>query len=610
MRLTKISYQILLVFVAIVIICLGISGWFLLQISENIIINKISDGDKQLAYRTAEAVKSEMANIRSILELITSSQRWRQMDTIAIKNDLNLIKNKFLDIKEIYVADMEGNQIAKTGTEKLENVSKIWSFQLAKGGEEIVSNIILEPNTSKPIQIITLPIFENRRVIGILSAEIDFRKIMYSIQDIEVGQNGSLLVVASNGRVVAHTFMEQISDLDLSSSPVVKAVLSGQKGLMKGYIDELGRKVVGSYVPIWELGWGIITQRPLTDIRAEVEQLSNIIYIATIISVLLAILVGWVMSRKISKPIILLANASEKVAQGDLSTSVNIKSSNEIGVLAYSFNQMIVSLRKSSHELQQWGQKLEEQVAKRTKELENANLKLQDLDLLKSMFIASMSHELRTPLNSIIGFTGIMLKEISGEINEEQRKQLTLVKKSALHLLALINDIIDISKIEANKVELYIKEFNLTSLAQEVKNSFVIETDEKGLELLLETPQMLLIESDERRVKQVLVNFMSNAIKFTDKGEIKIKVSRKNKLAQISVKDTGIGIKREDIDKLFTAFSQIPTSGKIIEGTGLGLYLSKKIANLLGGDITAESEFGKGSKFTLTVPLKHKEIKV
>jgi len=608
-RFMKISYQILLVFVVVIIICLGVSGWFLLQISENIIINKISDGDTQLVQRVGQEVKVEIANIEPVLKLLANSQGWRQMDVTAIKNDLGLVKNNFLDITEIYVADIEGNQIAKTGTEKLENVSKIWAFQLAKGGEEIISNIFLDAKTSKPIQIITLPIIENKKVVGVLSAEIDFRRIMFSIKDINVGKNGSILVVASNGRIIAHTYMEQLSDLDLSKSPVVKAVLAGQKGVMKGYVDELGREVLGSYMPIWELGWGIVVQRPLADISMEVEQLGNTIFMATIISVLLAILAGWLMSEKISKPINLLANASEKVAQGDLHTLVKVKSSNEIGVLASSFNQMVVSLRKSRNELKQWGKEMEERVEKRTEELEHANLKLQELDQLKSMFIASMSHELRTPLNSIIGFTGIILQGMSGEINSEQEKQLTLVKNSANHLLALINDIIDISKIEAGKVEITIEEFDLSILAQEIKDSFAVVAGKKGLELLLQTPT-LIIKSDRRRTEQILVNFISNAVKFTDKGEIEIKIVKKDKMVEMSVRDKGIGIKKEDMDKLFKTFSRIPVKDRIIEGTGLGLYLSKKIADLLGGEIKAESEFGKGSVFTLTLPLKYKEAKV
>lgn len=610
MKFMKISYQILLVFVVVIIISLGISGWFLLQISENIIINKISDGDAQLAQRVGQEVKSQMASIKPVLELFTTTQEWRQMDAKAIKNGLSLIESNFLDTTEIYVADSEGNQIAKTGTERLENVSKIWSFQLAMGGEEIISDIFLDPQTSKPTQIITLPIIDNRKAVGVLSAEIDFEKMMFSIKNIDVGRDGSLFVVTNNGRVIAHTFIEQLSDLNLSGSPVVEAVLTGQTGMMEGYIDELGHQVIGTYVPIWELGWGVVIQRTLTDIGIEVEQVRNTILLSIIISVLSAVLAGWLMSKIITKPIGLLANASEKVAQGDLHTLVKVKSSNEIGVLASSFNQMVVSLRKSRNELEQWGKEMEKRVEKRTEELEHANLKLQELDHLKSLFIASMSHELRTPLNSIIGFTGIILQGMSGEINNEQEKQLTLVKNSANHLLALINDIIDISKIEAGKVEIAIEEFDLSLLAQEIKDSFAVAIDKKELKLLLQTPPTLIIKTDKRRTEQVLVNFVSNAVKFTDKGEIEIKIVKKDKTAEISVRDTGVGVKKEDMNKLFKDFSRIPIKDRTIEGTGLGLYLSKKIANLLDGDIRAESEFGKGSVFTLTLPIKYKEAKV
>jgi signal transduction histidine kinase len=153
-------------------------------------------------------------------------------------------------------------------------------------------------------------------------------------------------------------------------------------------------------------------------------------------------------------------------------------------------------------------------------------------------------------------------------------------------------------------VEIAIEEFDLSVLIQEIKDSFAVAVDKKGLELLLQTPQMFLIKSDERRTKQILVNFISNAIKFTDRGEIEIKVIQKNEMVEVSVRDTGIGIKKEDMGKLFETFSRITTKDRIEEGTGLGLYLSQKIAQLLGGDITAKSEFGKGSVFTLTLPLK------
>jgi len=270
----------------------------------------------------------------------------------------------------------------------------------------------------------------------------------------------------------------------------------------------------------------------------------------------------------------------------------------------------ITERKQAEDALKKAHDQLENKVAQRTEELQKANLKLRELDQLKSMFIASMNHELRTPLSLIIGFTDIILQEISGEINQEQRRQFTLVKKNANHLLSLINDILDVNKIETGKVEMIIEEFDLSALSQEIKDNFRIAADKKELELSFKIPPTLLIESDRRRTKQILVNLLSNALKFTDRGEIKIKIATKDKMVEMSVQDSGSGIKKEDMDKLFNAFSQIPNPGKIEEGTGLGLYLSKKNANLLGGDILVESELGKGSVFTLTLPLKYKEAKV
>lgn len=277
----------------------------------------------------------------------------------------------------------------------------------------------------------------------------------------------------------------------------------------------------------------------------------------------------------------------------------------------------IVSLHNRSErnraekELQNAYDQLETKVEERTRELAQANIKLQELDRLKSMFIASMSHELRTPLNSIIGFTGIILQGISGEINPEQRKQLTMVKNSANHLLALINDVIDLSKIESGKIELLIKEFDLSAVIKEVEESLEVTASNKGLRLSAEVPERLMVEGDERRTKQIVMNMVSNAVKYTDRGEINIKAEKSDGRTEISVRDTGIGIRKEHIEKLFKAFSRIREDGMPIhEGTGLGLYLSKKIADLLGGEIKAQSEKDKGSLFTFSLPLKHGTPKI
>jgi PAS domain S-box-containing protein len=263
----------------------------------------------------------------------------------------------------------------------------------------------------------------------------------------------------------------------------------------------------------------------------------------------------------------------------------------------------ITGQKQLEEELRSHRDHLEELIKARTAELEAANVRLQELDRLKSMFIASMSHELRTPLNTIIGFTGIILQGMVGDISEEQRKQLTMVKQSAAHLLALINDVIDVSKIEADMVELSVDTFDISDLVNEVAASFGPVIAGKGLGLGAQTPERLVVEGDKRRIKQILVNLVGNAVKFTDSGRIDITVGGHERTVEVAVRDTGIGISPTNLPKLFNAFSQVVIEGRPKEGSGLGLYLSRKIARLMRGDIRVQSEVGKGSVFTLALPL-------
>ena len=233
---------------------------------------------------------------------------------------------------------------------------------------------------------------------------------------------------------------------------------------------------------------------------------------------------------------------------------------------------------------------------------------MKELDQLKNIFLVSMNHELKTPLTSIIGFTKMMLKGRVGEINEEQEKQLKIILNSANHLHELINDAIDVNKIEANKVDISKNKFDLVEELFLLKESFNIAIEKNGLEFLIDTPEIVIINNDKKRIKQILVNLIGNAIKFTENGHIALKILKLNGEVKISVEDTGLGIKKEDQEKLFKPFSRIIESGRYKEGTGLGLYLSKKLAKLLNGNIFIESEFGKGSTFTLLLKLDEEKI--
>jgi len=585
----------------------------MLQISEDIVTQKISEGDQNFAGRIAQEIEAEMASVKPTLTLLAASTGLRLMEATEVKGEIDRVQSSFPEITSIYVADVEGEQIARTGAGELENVSMAFSFLMAREGHELVSDIYLEPTTSQPMQTITLPIIDNGTVVGVLSADISFSRIMVSVMDIYIGKNGNVVVVADNGMVVAHTRMKQVPELDMSNLPVVEAVLAGEEGTMKGYTDELGRQVLGSYMPIQELGWGVLIQRPLADIDAEVEQLRTTILWATIAGVFLGVLGGTLMARQITKPIGQLASASERVAQGDLSTPVDIKSSNEVGVLARSFNQMIVSLKKARGELQQWGEELERKVHERTAELEqrsqelaDTNIHLEEMSRHKSQFLANMSHELRTPLNSIIGYTKLMLDGLEGDINEEQQKDLHTVYTNSKHLLELINSLLDLAKIEAGKIVLSYETFTISDLLAEVISTIEPLVREKGLTLTHSVaPDIDRLYADRAKTKQVLINILGNAVKFTGKGGIRLNIAESDSEFIFSVTDTGLGIKEEDLEAIFDSFKQVgPAQIAGYAGTGLGLAVSKQFIEMQGGRIWAESELGKGSTFTFTLPKK------
>jgi PAS domain S-box-containing protein len=237
--------------------------------------------------------------------------------------------------------------------------------------------------------------------------------------------------------------------------------------------------------------------------------------------------------------------------------------------------------------------------------LRSANERLLELDRLKSMFIASTSHELRTPLNSIIGFSSILLEEWAGELNPEQKEQLGLIHTAGEQLLALVNDIIDISKIEAGKLEINIREFRLKEVIDEAVSTVKNDINKKGLDLEVEVEDTTIL-SDRHRLLQCLLNLLSNAVKFTDKGMITIYAKTINSIVNISVTDTGMGIMPDDIPKLFAQFVRIESSLTAkTQGTGLGLYLTKKLTvDILEGTVGVTSEYGTGSTFTMNIPVK------
>jgi signal transduction histidine kinase len=294
------------------------------------------------------------------------------------------------------------------------------------------------------------------------------------------------------------------------------------------------------------------------------------------------------LSSLLSRPIFRLMRATETVGRGDFEVSLPVTSRDELGVLTHSFNQMAASLRETAR-------------------IEAERRSLEIASRHKSEFLANMSHELRTPLNAVIGFSEVLGERMFGDLNAKQLEYVQDIQSSGRHLLALINDILDLSKVEAGRMELELAPFDLRA-ALDASLLLVRERAARhGVRLELEVDDAVtMVVADERRFRQVMLNLLSNAVKFTpDGGRVRVSAVLRDGVVEIAVNDTGVGIPKEDQDLIFEEFRQArgDSAGKR-EGTGLGLSLTKRLVEAHGGRLWVTSEPGLGSTFTFTLPAK------
>ena len=287
------------------------------------------------------------------------------------------------------------------------------------------------------------------------------------------------------------------------------------------------------------------------------------------------------------------------MSHGLLDQTIPVESGDEIGQLATSFNDMARALND-----QYLG--LEQKVAERTTELRSVNIKLAEASAHKSRFLANVNHELRTPLSSIIGYARLLHRETEGQITSLQRENLDDLLRNAERLLGLIDSLLDFARIEAGKMEVQIEPIVVGELVQGAAATVEPMLRRDAVRLVRDIPAELPpLYTDREKLRQIILNLLGNAVKFTDRGEIKISACQENGDFKLAVADTGIGIDRADMDRIFEEFDRGRwTNGGSYRGTGLGLAIVKRLVDLLGGSVAVESEVGKGSKFIVTLPVK------
>jgi signal transduction histidine kinase len=629
----KINTQLLLAFLIVALIPLGIIGFLSYSNTRDALTDEVLSHLESVADIQESRVSGIVEQNLERLRLVSSRTQLRLSLDSYIGNPNTADQNELVTIlldarssvssfENICVINLDGNVVASTDAARIGASYPNTKVFIRGHSENNADTFFLNEDGGLSVYL-SGPLYLEYRLLGVLVIESSADNIVTAIADYTgLGETGETVLAVRNddGDAVflTPTRFEENAALSLTVAeeerdiPIIQA-LSGKEAVLTDAVDYRDQPVLAVTRHVEGTGWGIVTKIDKAEALAPVTTLGTFILTITLVSLALVVVVAIYLARVITKPIKQLTQATTWISRGDLSKLVDVHSANEVGVLTHSFNEMIASLRKSRDELKRWGAELEKRVHQRTAELEErgqelaeANVRLEELSRHKSQFLANMSHELRTPLNSIIGYTKLMLDGLEGEINEEQHKDLQTVYNNSRSLLALINDLLDLAKIEAGKVTVSNEVFTVAELLDKALPAIRWLAGEKGLALDYKVaPGIGHLYADKAKTKQTLINVLANAVKFTEKGGIKLDVTEGDGEFIFSVSDTGMGIKKEDLEAIFESFKQVgPAQIAGFEGTGLGLAISKQFVEMQGGRIWAESELGKGSTFTFTLPKK------
>ncbi|MGV8840664.1 MAG: ATP-binding protein [Bauldia sp.] len=500
-------------------------------------------------------------------------------------------------LEQVWVSRMSLNALGRSI-----DLSRELSFRSALLGETFFGDVTFDRD-GRPVM--TVAVAATGGAGGVSIAEVNLGAIVDLLGQIDVGEGGVAFVVDGRGQLVAHSDMRNVpANRDLSALPQVAVALGGRDAIDVAR-NLAGERMISATAPIASPGWHLFVEVPYAVAVAPIYASLLRTAALLLLGLGIAMLAGLYLARRMVGPVRVLQAGADRIGSGEFGHRIAVRTGDEIETLADKFNEMASYLEASRAEL-------ESKVRQRTAELAEKSRQLELASQHKSQFLANMSHELRTPLSAVLGYTELMLDNIYGAISDRSREVLTRIEANGRHLLQLINDVLDLSRIEAGQIELTIGRYDLPDLVRGVVAGMESIARAKGLELRTEIPPDIpTATGDERRVTQILLNLVGNALKFTERGHVAIAVRAAGDFFEVDVADTGPGIAAHEHERIFGEFQQVDASTtRRTSGTGLGLAISRRLVERHGGTIAVESEPGQGSLFRVRLPVTLTEVKV
>jgi PAS domain S-box-containing protein len=701
MNQIKIFYKFLIVILLLSAVPLLIVGYRLININRLGLQDVILELHTKQAVSISHSIEEYMRNLKERVKFVISSHG---ESTINWNLSQRILKSMIASSQEFFTVSTvneEGKEIAKVyhpsleGKVKLEYRATDPTFVQAKKTTRFsISSLYYVDNI--PRLNVVYPFTENMY----LYIEASLQRLLENVQDTTIGKTGFAYIVDREGKIIMHPNISKALRFEsVADRPIVKEVLSRHLVGSKEYMTKQGKRVIGAYAPVAALNWGVIIQQDKEEAYLSVARMRKNAIILLVAVVIVASILGYILTHNLTNPILKLTTAARTIAQGSFNVVgvsqwlKKVKIRDEMSELARTFISMtgelkrytdmqadkmnailfsiadgimmtdysgkvILSNRRAKELLgmdpkekldnkniqdiidrEEIALSLKEAQEKKENIIKELDLSLKnnpkflrtdtslvahsesgaelgavtvvrditlekELEQMKDDFIHSITHDLRSPMTSIRGFLEFLLDGSSGDINEQQKEFLDIIDKSSARLLDMINDILDVAKMESGRMPMNIENVSFEDIAQLVVKSLESQAKKDKVGLYLETKNEIeSIDADKNLIHRVITNLVSNALKFTpEQGEVKIIIEDIGDKMQVSIQDTGEGMPAEYVDKIFDKFEQVKGSRGKRKGTGLGLTITKYIVETHGGKIWAESEIGKGSRFTFWIP--------